>query len=289
MLRRLLSRISLLLIGCLLVSCSQTKLAYGFLDNWLRWELQSYFTLSGDQKRQLKTLSKEFHDWHRHNELTELSNFAAETAELLSQPQITPQQVEQTFDQVDTLYQRSAIQLRSISDALLPTLNQSQVDEILGRIDEQIQEYQEKYLAVSADERIQNRADETVEFFSSILGKFNDEQKQLILEWSHAFDDLSPEHMLKQLQWREAFKKHINTDRSDPNNLDSLAELIFEEMAPLNTQYQQRDQANQERSRAMIVTLHQSLSDKQRDRMQKKLARYQQDFIELAQKAPQSK
>lgn len=273
----------LIIALCSLTACTKTKLAYGFLDNWLRWQMQSYFDPTTAQKQHLKTLTKVFHQWHRQNELDTLADFAQQTASLLDQPTITTEQIKDHMEQMQAIYQRSAEQLRHIANAILPTLNDDQIAQILHQLNKETQEYQEQYLAVTHQQRIADRAETLSDFFSGNLGKLTLAQQELIKDWSRGVDNLAAEGLLQLLFWREQFEQYLRADLTDAANLAALGDLLFNESAPLNSQHEQRETANRESLRELIVALHQSLTAKQRAHVQKSLARYQQDFIELAE------
>lgn len=267
---------------CLLTSCTKTKLAYSFLDNWLRWETENYVDLNSEQKQLLKTQSKQFHQWHRANELIPLAELAGDSADLFNQPAISVQEIEQLLDQSEKLYQRSADQLRKLSDALIPSLSLEQTQQIMDNLDEQIQEYQEEYLAVSPSQRIEDRADNMTDFLKGIVGKLSDEQHQLINAWSKNQLGLAAEGLLQQRLWQQAFRTKLTEDTYSPTDLDDLAELIFAEMAPLNDQHQQVVLANRQRTYAMIADFHGTLTTKQKEKLNRQLTTYQQDFLALA-------
>ncbi|BFM08483.1 DUF6279 family lipoprotein [Halioxenophilus aromaticivorans] len=267
---------------CLLTSCTKTKLAYSFLDNWLRWETENYVDLNSEQKQLLKTQSKQFHQWHRANELIPLAELAGDSADLFNQPAISVQEIEQLLDQSEKLYQRSADQLRKLSDALLPTLSSEQTQQIMDKLDEQIQEYQEEYLAVSPSQRIEDRAENMADFLKGIVGKLTDDQQQLLNFWSQHQVGLAAEGLLQQRLWQQAFRTKLAEDTYSPTDLDDLAELIFAEMAPLNDQHQQVVLANRQRTYAMIADFHGTLTTKQKEKLNRQLTTYQQDFLALA-------
>ncbi len=275
--------ISLLVICLSLIGCTKTKLAYSFLDNWLRWETENYFDPTPQQKQLLKQHSKQFHHWHRNQELTILAEFTGQTAELLGQPTISAEHVNHTFEQISDIYQRSAQELSKITDALLPTLSDEQIQQVMQKLDEQSQEYQEKYLAVSKQQRIEDRADDMENFVSGIVGKLTEEQKQLLMQWSSDMTGLAAEGLLQQRFWQQAFAQALAQDRTNPANLDKLAELIFQELQPLNTQHQKAEQTNRQLTEAMLAQLHGTLNDKQRTKLQKRLNHYQRDFLEIAE------
>ena len=279
--------LGLALISVCLTSCTKTKLAYGFLDNWLRWETEKYLSPTDQQKQLLKVHSKNFHHWHRSNELESLAQFAGQTATLLDQPNISAEQVQQTLEQMQVIYTRSAKQLRKLTDALLPTLQPSQIDQIMAKLDQQAVEYQEQYLAVSKQQRIEDRAESMEDFFAGIVGKLNPQQSQLVLDWSDGITSLAAEGLLQQRLWQQEFAQALAEDRSDPTNLDKLASLIFTELKPLNDQQQKIEQANRQHTAKMIVTLHGTLTKKQRAKLQKRLLNYQRDFQQLALESAQ--
>jgi len=268
---------------CLLASCTKTKLAYGFLDNWLRWQTENYFDPSAEQKDLLKRLTKQFQTWHRHNELEELANLIGRSAQTLSQPTLVESDIKTMVENIKTMYQRNATQLSVIAEQILPTLSTEQITQIIAQINKEITTYQEESVAISNQEMIDKRNESMSDFLADKVGKLTPQQQQLIERWAAQQANLAALNLMQQLLWRNKFTDLLHADLTDTATRKAACDLIFNEADFVNADHERLIMADRKKTAQMIAELHRTLTEKQRNNLQTRLKRYEQDFRELSQ------
>lgn len=265
-----------------LTSCSQTKLAYGFLDNWVRWQVNDYVDLNKQQSQLLRIASKDFHDWHRENELVRYSIFIENTITKLNQQKITTEDVDSTLDQANALLATSTKQLQQPVIDIASTLSQSQVEEIIKTLEEKESDNLKEIEESTPEERETKRTKGAIKFFSKYLGKLTDEQKQIITESYKLGKSTQPYTTKRYQQWRKEFKQAMATDLTLEDNKQVLARIIFDYPEHLNDEHKAVTEYNEKISYEMIVRLHTTLTVKQKNKLFSKLRKYQSDFLDLA-------
>ncbi|WP_353302034.1 DUF6279 family lipoprotein [Sessilibacter corallicola] len=278
----LLTKILFVILCLSLTSCSQTKLAYGFLDNWIRWQVNDYVDLNKDQSKVLKSASKDFHRWHRENELVRYSSFIEETISQLDQSEINTGDVESVLDQVQQLWDTSAQQLQKPTISIVSTLSEEQVQNILATLEEQEKDNLKDIEETTFEERQEKRIKGAQKFFAKYLGKLNDEQKQIIADSYNLGKSTHPYGTERNRKWRQEFKSALSSDLSQPENEQQLTTLLFKYPEHLNEEHQKISEHNQQITYDMIVQLHKTLTKKQKRKLFSKLRKYQTDFLDLA-------
>ncbi len=272
----------LVVFSLALASCTKVKFSYGFLDNWLRWQTYDYFDLNREQKSVLKQLTKDFHSWHRHNELEDYADFLSATQTTLNQPTIDDEDIELTLNQVQSLWLRSAEQLHTIAEELLPTLSAEQTEQIIGNVQQQLMEFQDEQVALQPQERVEQLTERMQKQVKKQVGGLTEQQQNLIKTWAAQQHDTSVYALHQQLLWLDDLRQILQSDLSAPANLARAKKLIFEQPDYINPQHAELAQGNNRRTGELITALHATLSDKQKHKLISRLARYERDFRDLA-------
>lgn len=267
------------IVLCLaLVSCSQVKLAYGFLDNWIRWQAQAYISVTPEQKMLLKNLSKSFHQWHRENELEDYAAFLAALEQRFAQQQLIEQDFYDTFEQVETLWTRSEQQLKRSAEQFLVTLTPEQHQEIIDQLIEEQTDFQQTYLLRSTEEATESKSKGVTKVLKRFIGRLTKEQEQIVYHWAEKQQDTAVFMLHQQLLWRSQFIHSLN--QTAPQQ--STATLLLKRAEPVGQKHADQEAHNRALTRQMIMQLHQSLTEKQQERLNKTLRSYQKDLLALS-------
>ncbi|WP_317930993.1 DUF6279 family lipoprotein [Halioxenophilus sp. WMMB6] len=278
----------IILLTTLLVSCSRVRLAYGFLDNWLRWQTANYVTLDSQQQQQLTRLTKEFQRWHQAHELNDYAHLLDATVTTFAGETISTEDLTAAFSEIGQLWQRTEARLIPIAEAILATLSQEQIDQIVTQLQKESGDFQEEYVALSSDEIPRKRAEETLENLESVLGKLTPAQVDTVEQWARGQASLAVLTLQQQRIWQYQFEQALRTDLSEHDNLRRAARLIFAQPEYLSREHERLTTNNRQAWREMIVTIHGSLTEAQKKRLLGRLAGYASDFRYLAGRAEQA-
>ncbi|GAB2195832.1 DUF6279 family lipoprotein [Sessilibacter sp. MAH4] len=273
-----------LIIGCLLTltSCSQTKLAYGFLDNWIRWQVNDYVDLNSQQSKILKSESKKFHQWHRNNELVRYSLFLNETIANLESPQLKKETVSETFTRLNQFIKSSTQQLHEPTIAIVASLSDEQVEEILKNIKKEDEKLKKSLSEETLEERTADQFKQTRKTFKSYLGSLTEEQDQLLENFFKEGQSGLQYNVERNENWLNDFTELMKKDLSQTENQQQIIHLFFNYPEYLNEEHRLVTEHNTQLFHNLIVDLHATLSKEQKDKLIKKMANYRDDFLELA-------
>lgn len=271
-----------LLVIVLLVSCSTAQFGYRFLDNLIRWEINKYVSLAGQQSTDLDKALDVFHAWHRSSQLPVYSEFLNQQGKVLAAPAINSTQLQQAYDRAMSLWQVSARQLLPDLTQLLGGLSDAQVAQLQNNMDKKNREYEQEHILPSQEERLKDREEKMLERLEKWIGKPDAQQLALVKQWAgHLSFETGPRLEQRKLMHLR-FEKALEV-RSEPVQLQQrLAGIIVNPEQNWTPAYRKYLQLNRQKTYQLMIELHASLSQSQKDKLLGKLADYQRDFVNLS-------
>ena len=265
-----------------LVACSTAQFGYRFLDNLMRWEVNKYVSLAGQQSTDLDQALDDFHAWHRGSQLPVYSEFLDQQGKVLAAPVISGAQLQQAYNRVMSLWQVSARQLLPDLTQLISSLDEGQVAQLQKNMDKKNREFEDEYLKPSREERRKEREEKMVERLGKWIGSPNDTQLNLVKQWADALSFEMPPRMEQRKLMRQRFEEALKV-RNEPARLQRLlASLVVNPEQNWTPTYRKYLQFNRQQTYQLMIKLHASLSQQQKDKLLSKLAGYEQDFANLS-------
>ena len=273
-------RLFLLAFGLFaLTSCSSIQLAYSQLDRWMRWQLDDYVDLSGEQKQQLAIALESFHSWHRQTQLPRYAEFLEQLATKVEAGQIEELRLqsieEQTYEFADT----AGKQLYAYLMPLVAGLSPEQVTELEQNLREKRRESLEKWQ--KSPEKIQRKRNRRIRHESERwLGSLSDEQEALITAWvaEVEYNPLYRDHQ-RQL-WQARF---IELLRTKPEGYQAqIRDLMTNPQQLWSEEYRQMQERRHSQARALSEKILASTTPQQRRHLTDTLRDYAEDFRILA-------
>lgn len=136
-------RLSVALASLLLAGCSSLTLGYGQLPRLMNWWIGGYLDLDRAQGRQLDTALRQWHDWHRREELAQWQALLAQADAMLDGglDAAEMQRLEKTFDES---LRRCLERAAPLAQPLLASLSEMQWAQLRRRMAEKQQEWRER-------------------------------------------------------------------------------------------------------------------------------------------------
>lgn len=169
---------SVCLLVALLGACSNTFI-YNQLDWLIPWYVDDYVDLTRDQRQSLKARVRVLLDWHRSEELASYLQILDRVEADLSQP-VTGGQVEQWANLMVAAYERIEAQMLPVAFELGADLNEEQMAEFIGKLEEGQEELEEEYLERSDEEYVEEVREYFTENLGDFLGRLTREQLDVI-------------------------------------------------------------------------------------------------------------
>lgn len=267
--------ISLFVGGCTI------KLAYNFLDWGLYWELEDYVKFNRDQRSLVKDEITKLVDWHRSGELPKYADQLEKLADGLENG-LTVEQLDQTYNALSDGWQRIVIETLPAATDILSNLTDQQINDFFEILIEEedddandIKRDTQEQLAIEREEYVSEK-------ITDLVGKLNDEQKTLIAQWSLKIEPIAQLSLDHSIQWRTKMQATM-ADRQNKQQLEENLLILFANPDQLwSDQYRSVIEKNQHLVLTLLFDINQTLTDKQRDKLIRKLNSFIEDLRDLS-------
>lgn len=215
-----------LLVVILIAGCSSTKLAYRYADWGIVWWVEDYVTLTGDQKQQLNRDIETLRQWHCSAELPRyrawLDELEADVSDGPPSETTVTYHQNRLFDFFPSLLEQAT----PVAVNLLSSLSDEQVRELAANMQESQQDMEQEFLADSPQATAAARAKRTAERVERWLGDLNEEQHNIVRDWSASRGAQTEIWLQGRRNWQLALLDLLE-DRSEPTFPQQLEVLIL--------------------------------------------------------------
>ena len=271
--------LALLFIG----GCSSTTFVYNRLDFILPWYLDDYVELDRAQETFLDEQLKPFLAWHRSEELPRYTLILDDISRRLDGP-LTAQDVAAISAEFEQAWLR--LEGRSLEWllALGERLTEDQVQQFLDELWKQQEKYQKKYLERSDREYHEDSYDSLVDSVQDYLGRLDKSQKQLL-------ETASDELLRSDATWlreRDAWLQRLGVMmRREPGWQQAIRDAVQQRSETVSVDYLELYEHNLAVIHSVLAQVLNSRSEKQDQRLRKKLTNLREDLqVLVAQAVP---
>ncbi|MEZ5536259.1 MAG: DUF6279 family lipoprotein [Thiolinea sp.] len=276
--------VMLLLIALTLSACSSTRMGYRFFDELVRWKVDDFVTLDTAQQNQLNTTLDAFLAWHQREQLPVYVQFLERQIALLQQPGITPAQLQGSAQQLTELLRISTRELAPETAALLQTLSDEQVSELLDNYDKNARKYERERILPDQAERLADREDRMRKLLNKWIGTLTGQQTARVGQWAGQLS-FATQARLEQRQRFRAYLQQLLAARQQPQLQAMLQQVMVYPERQYTPAYRRYSDVNRQQTLQMLADIHASLTAEQKNKLLAKLKQYQADFQKLAQQA----
>lgn len=282
-----LHRLALGLFALLIAACSTVRMGYNNADTLLLYSLDRYVSLTDEQEQMVRRRVAALMDWHRATQLTDYAAFIQSARGRLDGSVVTPAEILAFNEGLNA--RMAALGERAAPDvaALALTLTPAQIDQVERKIvDDNIKARKESMEAVRQE--LDARAKKYAERAEFWLGKVSDQQVRLV----RASLAGRPVDSLYWLEARErrtkdlvALLRRIEAERPPEAVAANWLRAYFRELArPSDAEQRARAEAFRRDNARLIAQLVNSASPEQRAHLDRKLADFETEFVQLAQR-----
>lgn len=267
-------------IIAMLVACSSTRLAYNNLDWLVNWKSGDYVSLTREQKRWLSSRVETHKNWHCSNELPGYRDYLTSLQAELGKSPLTPELLTGQIPELQAAVDRLLVEMTPTLSTLLSELNPQQVDELINNLQLKQQELHERYGAPDDDVQNKERAERLEKRLSPWLGKLTAEQRQRIQVWSDELTGQNRVWLDNRAFWQEQFIDALE-QREQPGFQTRINALLTDREQFWTPRFQERSEINAGLGAEMLADLLTMATDRQKQRMEKRFARLQQDLRQM--------
>jgi hypothetical protein len=267
--------ISLFVSGCTI------KLAYNFLDWGLYWELEDYVKFNRDQRSLVKDEITQLVDWHRSDELPKYADQLEKLADGL-QNGLTIKQLDQTYNALSDGWQRIVIETLPAAADILSDLTDQQISDFFEILIEEEEDDANDIKRDTQEQLAIEREEYVSEKITDLVGKLNDEQKTLIAQWAPRIEPTAQLSLDHAIQWRTKMQSAM-AERQNKQQLEETLLVLFANPDQLwSEQYRRVIEKNQHLVMTLLFDINQTLTDKQRRKLIRKLNSFVEDLRDLS-------
>lgn len=258
----------IVVLACLIGSCSLVKTAYNNLPELTYWWLDDYFNFSQSQKTTLTSALHKLHGWHRQDQLPIYLTRLQEMQTSLASEQIS---ASQTCEQIDAIKLNiRTIQIKSIPIIveMAPLLSDDQLSYFKTKLQKRAEKWKFKWYQETAEKQIEARLEKTEDFAKKVYGRLDVAQRSL-LKQSLAQSNINPAISYAEIQRRnnDAFQtlSALKNDLLASDEKSALVKAAFDRLhkSP-NQDYLIYADAMAKNSCETIANLHTITSAKQK-------------------------
>jgi hypothetical protein len=272
-------RALLLCLGVALLSaCSSTTFVYNRLDFLLPWYLERYVDLESDQSQRLDARLEPLLAWHRRDELPRYIELIVQVEATLDEP-LSRERVAGLADDFEEAWYR--LRDRGLEELLLmgASLSDRQIEEFLAKLQKKQEKYQRKYLdrddVTYADDAFDNLR-ETLEDY---LGRLDRAQRDRLLV---AAGTLQRSDRLWLSERAAGIAMLTGELRREPGWQGRIRDALGGWEQQLDAGTVAIYEHNSMRVQEAIAEVVNTRSDRQNQRLRRRLAELREDLLQLS-------
>ena len=257
------------------------KLAYNFLDWGLYWQMEDYVKFNRDQSSLVKDELSKLVDWHRSDELPKYADQLEKLSNGLENG-LTVEQLDDTYNSLSIGWQRIVIKTLPAATDIMSKLTDQQVNDFFEILIEEEQDDARDIERDTEEKLSEERAEYLSKKISDLIGKLNDEQKTLIVQWAPRIQPTAQLSLDHTIQWRIKMQSTM-VERQNKQQLEETLLVLFANPDQLwSDKYRRAIEKNQHLVMQLIFDINQTLTDKQRRKLVRKLNSFIEDLRDLS-------
>jgi len=270
-------RIAVLLLALVLQGCSVTRVAYNNADVVLRWQVDHYFDMEGEQSEQLDRRLAALLAWHRADALPQYARLAGEMATRL-QRGLKRQDLEWGYDASREQIRLALVAAAGESAGLLDRLGPEQIEHFERRLAEDNRKFAREEVQGTVDQRHKRRLKRNLERLEDWFGPLDDAQEERVRRYE-ARAPLTGALRERDRKRRQAEFLAMLRARDAKRLLAPWLERWESDREPA---YAQAMQATRNEYKQLLLDLDRTLSTEQRAHAVARLRRFGELFESLA-------
>jgi hypothetical protein len=272
----------LLPLVLLLSSGCSVQLAYNNLDRLARWQVSDYVSMDDQQRRYFDAAVHDLWVWHRRDHLPRYAEWL-EGLRLDQSPAISDADMQLLVDQVVAWATEIADRAVPIAAEVLASLSDEQVQALARALAESNRKLAESELELTAEEAQQAWQKTIADRFGQFSGRLNATQRDYLRAESVRY---LPDQVL-WADYRQRWQADLLTLLSHRGDARAFArgfeQLVANQPLYYGTELTAVMNSNQQLTREVSVWLVNSLTERQRQRFNDRLAGLAEDFRVLAE------
>lgn len=261
-------------------ACSRLGLAYRNLDVLIPWWVDKYLDMTPEQEQRFDAQLREHLRWHCRTQLPLYLDWLEKLRVMLETGQVTPGKLAARLAEAKKALAVIATEITPSTVELLRGLDERQVSELFAALDEDMLKRREKYLELTPQEQIEQRAMRMEKRLSPWLGRLNPMQRQRVKRWSESLDGLNQQRLDNRAHWQAELRAAI-AQRQAANFPKRIARLLQRRERLWSDDYRQALARAEQAVLELLVEVLAQADDKQRSHLLRRLSDLHLEFSAL--------
>lgn len=263
--------------------CSRVTIGYNHADWYLRYKINDYTSFNAGQRDEIHREVDSYLRWHRSNALPEYTRFLQNLYDAVQQDdRLNTAEVTRLRGELSKLYRETMTPVIRPAAHLLSTLDSRQIEELRNTLADQNLEWIEESLDGSDQENLEKRAERTIDFVEGLVGNLSGEQEEKIREMSLRLPFVTRHFIEHRVANQARLILLLNNHAGEDKIAAFLSLWINSPEATRTPQQQQVFQSYENATDEMTAQIYELLTDRQKNRLRKKLLSYIDDFQNLS-------
>ena len=273
----------LICLAALLPACS-LLINYQVIEWRVKWVIGDYLDWDDTQQDQFESALTRTLQWHQQEQLSQYRQFLTDLQSDLTSP-VSFLQLQEYYLRGEQLSNALMAQTLPEAESLLRSLSDRQVLSVLAELDKKTEKLKKKYGELTQEEWRDQRSERIQKQLKGLVGKLSSAQVGYIEEWSAGLVDVRQPWFEQRKIWRDRFESALKQRTSQ--QFKSEIELLFlrsDDLLPPS--YEAQWQRSLDSAIQLMVTIINSLSDKQSEKLNKSMTKYQGYIDRLSNSSP---
>jgi hypothetical protein len=255
--------------------------SYRNIDRYIRWSLDDYIAWDSAQESQLRTHLAAQLEWHKRTQLPRYRDWF-ESIDRTLDNDIDASQLANAADQLQSFWQDIAAHLQTDISAQLASLSDNQVRGLIAVIREKQVDLKSEYDDMTPAELIKKRNREMTKTIKYWLGTLDKNQIALIDTWAQHLPDGRSPWLSNRERWTDAFAQALQHRHQSELFAADIHLLFVTPEEVWGTEFRELSQRNRESTLQLLVDLHNSRTQQQRESEHKRIAQWLGHLDQLA-------
>lgn len=278
-------KIVLLFIAILTLGGCSTKFAYNNIDWLIYWYVDDYIELTSEQESVFDEKLQNWLVWHKGEEFPKYLSHLDELISDIQGNQLSLERMAYHQDKAREHWVRLRAHVAPDLVEMSSTLSDEQVVYLFAALEDDNKEDREEYLKrVSYTEKKRERrwSKRSQQNASEWLGRLNAKQKDFIADSYGQFESTGQHWLDYKENYQSSLRKLFATRDSNPDFNEALHEMLTQPETYRSEAFNQASARNTEKSKQYLMQLLTLATDKQKQTLVDKIAKYKEDIKDLA-------
>ncbi len=276
--RKLLLTLSVLLL--ILSGCS-SRFAYNNLDWLIYWYVDDYVELDRPQRVVFDGYVDQWLVWHRQQELDQYLQHLNDLRQQVAGGPLSQQQWLQHFERGRGHWERLRDRVSPELVEIAVLLNDDQVESLFDEVADQREETEEEYNDIKDEDRLDESRKNLQEQMERWIGRLSQLQKDIVSDYAPRIRPTFQDRLAYQRQLDAKARQLFDQRETLPDFQQQLLDILQNSSQYQSQQLKENSDHNRVLFAHMSAVISQTLSDKQRRHIDKKLGDLADDIEAL--------